>query len=343
MKWLPQQLKTGDMMRIKTAIVHHYGIYVSDGEVIQFGLPPVSLLNRDEKSIKVITTDMQTFACGQIPEVAVPETPAEKQRLTPEQTVQRARERLGQGGYSLLHNNCEHFAYDCVYGKPYSSQEEFLRNRWRTRPVLDVYVCQVPNQVAIEEVYPPERQLLIEQTKAAALKRQRYVAWQTLAVGVKRSFSLTMQALAPKKNDNGKWEGSGAYFSLSHTDGYVAVAVSNQAVGVDIELPARAKKLPLSSLAQKVLTEEELANFSGDENELLRYWTQKESIFKVKDKKTFIPNQIITKEEKVFTCRLPQWENLTLSVSGANLANIRLYTVAEGMVNPLVKEQYECL
>ena len=41
MKWVFGECLPGDMIRIKTGAVYHYGIFVSDAEVIQFGYPPL--------------------------------------------------------------------------------------------------------------------------------------------------------------------------------------------------------------------------------------------------------------------------------------------------------------
>ena len=42
-----------------------------------------------------------------------------------------ARSRLGEGGYNILHNNCEHFVNECVFGIKKSEQEEEVRRKWR--------------------------------------------------------------------------------------------------------------------------------------------------------------------------------------------------------------------
>ena len=31
----------------------------------------------------------------------------------------------------MIHNNCEHFVYECVFGIKYSEQEEEVRRKWR--------------------------------------------------------------------------------------------------------------------------------------------------------------------------------------------------------------------
>ena len=39
---------------------------------------------------------------------------------------------MGEGGYHILYNNCEHFANECVTGKHYSEQVEGVRELFRT-------------------------------------------------------------------------------------------------------------------------------------------------------------------------------------------------------------------
>lgn len=121
----------GDMIRTKVQFYHHYGIFVSETEVIQFGLPNDPLRASDE--IRVLSTDVYTFLQGGEIEVMVPDKTTRKQMRTPEQIVAIARERIGEGGYDILHNNCEHFASDCVFGQPSSSFLQNVRSKLREK------------------------------------------------------------------------------------------------------------------------------------------------------------------------------------------------------------------
>ena len=42
--------------------------------------------------------------------------------FSPQETIERARSKLGEQGYDLLLNNCEHFAFWCKTGVAKSSQ-----------------------------------------------------------------------------------------------------------------------------------------------------------------------------------------------------------------------------
>jgi hypothetical protein len=45
-------------------------------------------------------------------------------RPNPDKVVARARSMLGQSGYDLIFNNCQHFATWCVTGEHHSAQVE---------------------------------------------------------------------------------------------------------------------------------------------------------------------------------------------------------------------------
>lgn len=128
MKWTVREGKKGDMVRVHcNEQVDHYGVYVSDTEVIQFGKNPSLRIGATEADVCVLSTDINEFRNGTYPEFADMSFSEKMKRLNPEKTVKLARERLGEGGYNIIHNNCEHFAYECVFGKKYSSQEEKVR------------------------------------------------------------------------------------------------------------------------------------------------------------------------------------------------------------------------
>ena len=119
------------MIRTKVRFYHHYGIFVSEEEVIQFGLPDDPM--RAAEQIKVLTSDIHAFLQGGEIEVAVPGAAERRQMRSPEQIVEIARRRLGEGGYDILHNNCEHFVNDCVFGQPTSSFLQDVREKLRRK------------------------------------------------------------------------------------------------------------------------------------------------------------------------------------------------------------------
>lgn len=133
MKWWPSECKTGDMIRVHLGSIDHYGIFVSEEEVIQFGLPPIPENYMPEDQIKVLCTDIDTFSCGKIIEVAEFDKSERKKMFSRDKIVENARSKVGRDGYNIIHNNCEHFANECVFGISRSSQEESIRSKFLNR------------------------------------------------------------------------------------------------------------------------------------------------------------------------------------------------------------------
>jgi len=128
MKWTVREGRTGDMIRVHVnSQLDHYGVYVSDSEIIQFGKNPSLRLGVTEADVAVLATDINEFRNGAYPEFADMSFTEKLKRIKPERSIEIARERIGDKGYNILHNNCEHFAYECIFGKKYSSQEENVR------------------------------------------------------------------------------------------------------------------------------------------------------------------------------------------------------------------------
>ena len=130
MKWWPKECAFGDMIRIKINSIYHYGIFVSENEVIQFGLPPVNIRSLTSQDAEVLSTDINTFSAGNIVEVGDMDRKEKKKARTPEKIVETARSRIGEKGYDLLQNNCEHFAYECVFGEKFSSGVDEISRKW---------------------------------------------------------------------------------------------------------------------------------------------------------------------------------------------------------------------
>lgn len=130
-KWEHRQPVKGDHIRVKRydGLYAHHGIYVSDEEVIHFtGTGDDSIL--DWSQCSVIKTSLARFLAGGTLEVK-DYTDAEFSDLySVDQIVQYARLCLGDSGYHLIFNNCEHFANACTLGAYRSYQvERFFSGR----------------------------------------------------------------------------------------------------------------------------------------------------------------------------------------------------------------------
>lgn len=122
MIWSDKVPEYGDMIRVKVKFYYHYGIFVDDKTIIQFGLPDNS--NTPPNEIAVIATDINTFSNGEFIECATPDKSEEKKHRTPKEIVEIASSRLGEKGYNILNNNCEHFANECYFGERKSFLDE---------------------------------------------------------------------------------------------------------------------------------------------------------------------------------------------------------------------------
>ena len=119
MDWAIKKAKKGDIIRTKVKFYYHYGIFVDESNIIQFGFRDNSGVNPD--TIAVISTDISAFCSGAPFETAVLNAKEKLTRKSVAETVKTAESMLGQTGYNILHNNCEHFVNKCVFGEAKSS------------------------------------------------------------------------------------------------------------------------------------------------------------------------------------------------------------------------------
>lgn len=138
--------KNGDVLRVNRGLYSHYGVYVADcNHVIHYtganGPDDFNGIVR-ETSLEEFLNGSENFEVCSFPEH--PEsyslTAGKNHKLfllwqaiknarlkdyhlySGDETVRRARSKLGQGGYNLAMNNCEHFAVWCRTGVKDSSQ-----------------------------------------------------------------------------------------------------------------------------------------------------------------------------------------------------------------------------
>lgn len=123
--WVQKMPQKSDHIRVQrmNGLYAHHGIYVSDEEVIHFtGKDDDSIL--DWSKPEVIQTDLAYFLKGGILEVKEYTDEEFADLYSPEQIVTYARACLGDKGYNLIFNNCEHFANVCTLGRFRSHQVE---------------------------------------------------------------------------------------------------------------------------------------------------------------------------------------------------------------------------
>ena len=222
------------------------------------------------------------------------------------------------------------------------------------QPVLAVFTAAIPNEVCVAGVYPPLRNDDIVNSASEKVRKEKFCAWKLLEYAFLQVFGKAMREISFTRLPNGKWACDFCYFSLSHSENMVAVAISDAPVGVDIEKIAPVKNQ--ARMAEKILTETELAEYqrlalSPTANEfLLEAWTKKESLFKlgsVDDNgqessapSGFIPRRVSAFVDYAFTKRISAQDgDYFLSVASEAAKNVdtcpcRLENLANFYENP---------
>lgn len=295
MKWRYGDARIGDMVRVKLGNIYHYGIYAENDEVIQFGLPPTP--GRNAADVKVISAPTSEFLAGGFMEVGEPESGEKKYARSRENVYLCAESRIGEGGYDIINNNCEHFAYECMFGTKYSSQTDSAHAKFNVSPTVDVYMAKFPFDVRSETVYPDMRRDQIAECTNQKVRDGKFYVWKLLEHGLNRSFGLDIEKIRFKYK-NGKWTCKECFFSLSHSGDVVAVALSCKPIGVDAEIVAP-EKFCDGKLLDAFLSDDEKLAFGGrsdsEKSECANVlWTVKEAAFKCGTDKKFEPKRIET-------------------------------------------------
>lgn len=138
--WVQKTPQKGDHIRVQrmNGVYAHHGIYVSDEEVIHFtGKDDDSIL--DWSKPEVIQTDLAYFLKGGILEVKEYTDEEFADLYSPEQIVTYARACLGDKGYNLIFNNCEHFANVCTLGRFRSHQVEKVFTKRKENDFMGIW------------------------------------------------------------------------------------------------------------------------------------------------------------------------------------------------------------
>ena len=318
----------GDMVRVFVGTVFHFGIYVSDNEVIQFGLPPTRRTCPDSE-VEVLASYIDSFLAGGFLEVCEYDKKEKKKLRSPEQIVAYARSKIGVKGYNILYNNCEHFANECVFGEKICRQAEDIRALFRSIPVVDVYFAKLPESEPLGTLECKERMKEIASVSNERVKREKYFVWKLLCYALERSFGMRGKKLDFKKESFGGWSVSDACFSLSHSENALAVAVSRDPVGVDIELLRAPKSDKMAHFMMNGTEISVLSDIDSAEMDahLIKIWTAKEAIFKSKGNDAFMPKEIDTATQSFKSGSISiNDESYIWSVATATPEKIRIFS-----------------
>ncbi len=119
-------LSVGDIIYTerKHGLYSHFGIYIGDNSVVHFSAAKGK--ETDAESADIIQTSIEEFLRGDKLFVLRENPGSDYKPFPPGVIVERAKSEIGKrkGTYSLVSNNCEHFAYWCRYGVKESVQVE---------------------------------------------------------------------------------------------------------------------------------------------------------------------------------------------------------------------------
>ena len=127
MEFITKEPKKGDIIKVLISNnVYHYGIYLGNDEVIEYGSAK-DFLNTNKEEVKVQISSMDSFLDGKNVLVAKLSLVEKMKRNSVNKTIELANSRLGEAKYDPIENNCEHFVFECVFNKHYSSQVEAFK------------------------------------------------------------------------------------------------------------------------------------------------------------------------------------------------------------------------
>jgi len=110
----------------------HHGIYVGDGRVVHYAGLAYGLYQAPVEEVS-----LAQFARGRGIWARWRRPAFERSEI-----VRRARSRVGEARYRILHNNCEHFCEWCVHGEARSYQIERLMSSRRALAIIVVLIAR---------------------------------------------------------------------------------------------------------------------------------------------------------------------------------------------------------
>jgi len=172
------------------------------------------------------------------------------------------------------------FLFFFIYGisVAYIKIKNKLVNRYARKNFISVFLAKIPFGKADGEICL-QRKEEIERCSDAKIREQKYSAWQLLEYAIEKEFGVNAKNVDFKKVGE-KWTCSVCDFSISHSKNLIAVAVGDNAVGVDVELIDKER---IEKIKGKFCSEEELEIVKTLKHGATEVWCVKESVFKRDD------------------------------------------------------------
>lgn len=118
--WELKNPQYSNQIRVNRGLYYHHGIYESDDRVYHFASEKDAEISAE--NARVIVTSLSDFLKGGLVEVRIYSDEELKNIKAPDEIIEYAKAHLGEAGYDLINNNCEHFSNRCAFGVSKSSQ-----------------------------------------------------------------------------------------------------------------------------------------------------------------------------------------------------------------------------
>lgn len=319
MKWELSEIKVGDAVRVNMGMYYHYGICTGDDRIVQFGYP---IINPNANDVKVCATDVKTFLSGRFAEVMVLDKKELKTSNDIPTRIKKAESSIGEMGYNILHNNCEHFVNRCVFNNDQSNQViEVQRQINELITPKVIYIAPVA-MFANNNILPKYTKKELSKISNESLRLQKIAAYGLLHYAVEKSLGINDNLSHLKKTKTGKPIAKDYHLSISHTPVLVAVGVSKCKLGVDLQ--DINDKLDVGLIAKSMSLH---FNNINDANPLETFsiWTKKEAIYKLNGTSHFDPQKIDHTSTNTKTIDFSYNDTqYILSVATDNINNIKI-------------------
>jgi hypothetical protein len=127
--WKTKKPVLGDHIRVSRGLYYHHGIYADDYCVFHFASPSDNEMNPE--TARVLYTTLDGFLKGGTLEVREYTFEESNKKRNPKEVIDAAIKSIGEGGYNVISNNCEHFANRCIFGEAKSEQVDNVKELLR--------------------------------------------------------------------------------------------------------------------------------------------------------------------------------------------------------------------
>lgn len=206
----------------------------------------------------------------------------------------------------------------------------FSNNNKQTATVFLAELMTLPKNIIL---YPEERNAEINEVSSPVLRAQKYTTWKLLEFATEYIYGRKIDSYRFYRSLSGKWYCDEFFFSISHTDDFALIAVSDRKIGIDAENLQRLLSEPnfLSKrLNERILHESEKKQYQTiDAYTLGKLWTQKEAIYKFYGEGSFTPKSISTiTEESVNSFLLKTSQPILISIKSDVAVDFEIFKLS---------------